>query len=116
MEVWIFHSCREWVENSKREARTSQAYSVWATEKQAVKAAANYLQSEITDPDGGAFYDDYALWAAIKCLIADEHYEEAIRLTNDYSQAEPPKYGGVKSSHKIRIIIAKSTFKGFAFE
>lgn len=116
MEAWIFHSHEEWMEDSKGVIRSSDEYSAWATEKQAIKAAADYLHSEITSPHGGVFYDCYVLWDTVKSLIEDGHYDTAIRLTNEYSQAKPPRNGGSMGPRKVQIIIAKSTFKGSVFE
>lgn len=116
MEAWIFHTREEWIENANGPVRSSDEYSAWATENQAIKAAVAYLQSEITSPHGGIFYDCYGLWDAVKCLIESGNYSTAIRLTNEYTEAKPPKNSGTRGPRKVQIIIAKSTFKGSAFE
>lgn len=114
MEAWILHIRAETIQESGS-IYVGNRYSAWMSEKQALKAAAQYLLQSTENSWSGPFHNSETLRMAVRALIEVDKIQEAIDLVNEYSEASPYRSGSASSS-KIQIIITKSTFLGSPFE
>lgn len=113
MEAWILKIDLEWYDDGLQgvtgKLHRDHQYSVWASEKIAQAECKDML---LKHPNWFTWQDP--LKGAIKCLLDDNHIEEAIALINEYSKAiEVAVIGG---SYYVHIDIIQSQFKGSVFE
>jgi hypothetical protein len=121
MEAWIVHIREEWITDQKLigdEKITTMAdnnkYSVWATEQQALKNAAEYLKDEALDSWSPVFYKKIELREAMISLIDSNKISSAISLVNKYTTTYPIEQN--PKPRKVNIVINQSKFLGSPFE
>jgi len=106
MEAWILHIHEEFPGDGYQRDK----YSSWATEKQAIKAAGEFIKglthSEI----------ELVLLPSLYELVDQDKIDLAIQLINNYSRFNIQNPTKETNLYKYNIKIVKSTFQGSPFE